>query len=170
MKIRALQADDVDRLLAFELANRSWFEQHVEARPPAFYSTAGVAQHIADCLDSRAAGSMHPCVLTSDDGAAILGRANLRRIDRAAGVGEVGYRIAHDQARQGLGSQALAHLMEVARKEYGLRILNAWISPQNLGSRRILEKCGFTRDALAAPIVVQVNGENHSSHLYQCHL
>ncbi|MRX07208.1 GNAT family N-acetyltransferase [Pseudoduganella sp. FT25W] len=170
MKIRTLQADDVDRLLAFETANRTWFEQHVEARDPAFYSAAGVAAHIADYLDSYKAGAMHPCVLTSDDDAAIVGRANLRRIDHATGTGEVGYRIAHDQARQGLGSQALAHLMALARTQYKLRILNAWISPQNLGSRRILEKAGFIRDVLAAPTVAQVAGKPHTSHLYQCHL
>lgn len=173
MKIRTLQADDVERLLAFELDNRSWFEQHVEARAPTFYSEAGVAAHITDYLSNYAAGSMHPCVLTSDDGAAIIGRANLRHIehiDRTKGVGEVGYRIARSHARQGLGSLALEHLMEVARTQYGLRILNAWISPHNLGSRRILEKFGFHRDALAAPQVVQVNGVDHASHLYQCHL
>lgn len=170
MQIRTLQADDVERLLAFELDNRSWFEQHVEARAPAFYSEAGVSAHITDYLSNHTAGSMHPCVLTSDDGAAIIGRANLRHIERVAGVGEVGYRIARSHARQGLGSLALEHLMAVARTRYGLRILNAWISPQNLGSRRILEKFGFHRDALAAPQVVQVNGVDHASHLYQCHL
>ncbi|NVM75309.1 ribosomal-protein-alanine N-acetyltransferase [Duganella sp. SG902] len=170
MKIRTLQVDDVERLLAFELANRAWFEQHVEARSPAFYSRAGVGAHIADYLDSHNAGAMHPCVLTSDDGAVIVGRANLRHIDRAAGTGEVGYRIAHSEARKGLGSLALEHLVELARAQYGLRVLSAWISPRNLGSRRILEKYGFTRDALAAPHVVQVNGEEHASHLYQCHL
>lgn len=167
MKIRTLQADDVERLLHFESANRAWFEQHVEARDPAFYSAAGVADHIADYLAAHAAGDMHPCVLTSDDGSAIVGRANLRHIDRDSGSGEVGYRISHDQARQGLGSMALAHLLELARAQYGLRRLDAWISPQNLGSRRVLEKSGFTRDALAAPKTALVNGEQHSSQLYQ---
>ncbi|MBV7537020.1 GNAT family N-acetyltransferase [Duganella sp. sic0402] len=170
MNLRTLQAADVTRLLAFELDNRSWFEQHVEARATAFYTPAGVASHIADYLAEHAAGTLHPCVLTSDDGSAIIGRANLRKIDRSNGVGEVGYRIGHAQARQGLGSRALDHLMGLARQQYQLRILNAWISPQNLGSRRILEKAGFSRDALAAPHVVQVNGVQHASHLYQCHL
>ena len=68
MKVRTLQADDGERLLTFELANRAWFEQHVEARSPAFYSRAGVGAHIAEYLDSFNAGAMHPCVLTSDDG------------------------------------------------------------------------------------------------------
>lgn len=170
MIIRTLQADDGERLLAFETANRAWFEQHVEARDPAFYSAAGVDAHIADYLDSYAAGVMHPCVLTSDDGAAIIGRANLRRIDRVAGSGEVGYRIAHDEARKGLASQALAHLQELARTRYGLRILNAWISDQNAGSKRVMDKCGFTRDPLVPPQVVQVHGVPHISHLFQCRL
>lgn len=170
MMIRTLQADDGERLLAFETANRAWFEQHVEARDPSFYSPAEVAAHIADYLDSYTAGTMHPCVLTGDDGTAIIGRANLRRIDRVAGSGEVGYRIAHDEARKGLASQALAHLQQLARTRYGLRILNAWISDQNAGSKRVMDKCGFTRDALAPPQLVQVHGVDHVSHLFQCRL
>ncbi|MYM24098.1 GNAT family N-acetyltransferase [Duganella sp. FT135W] len=170
MLIRTLQADDVERLLAFETENRAWFEQHVEARNPAFYSEAGAAAHIADYLDSYAAGVMHPCVLTSDDGARIIGRANLRRIDRVAGSGEVGYRIAHSEARKGLASSSLAHLQQLARTQYGLRLLNAWISDQNAGSKRVMDKCGFTRDALAPPQVVQMHGVAHISHLYQCRL
>lgn len=170
MKIRLLQTDDAERLLAFEAANRHWFEQHVEARDPALYSPAGIAGHIADYLGQHAAGTLHPCVLTSDDGSAIIGRANLRRIDRVARSGEVGYRIAQSHSRQGLASHALTHLQDVARTQYGLRILNAWITDQNLGSKRVMDKCGFTRDALAAPEVVQVNGSSRTSHLYQCHL
>lgn len=170
MIIRTLQADDAERLLAFETANRAWFEQHVEARDPAFYSPAGVAAHIADYLDSYVAGAMHPCVLTSDDGTRIIGRANLRRIDRTAGSGEVGYRIAHDEARKGLASMALVHLQELARTRYGLHLLNAWISDHNAGSKRVMDKCGFTRDALVPPQVVQVHGVAHVSHLYQCRL
>ncbi|GGY78695.1 hypothetical protein ACFFTM_11055 [Pseudoduganella plicata] len=30
--IRTLQADDAAALLAFEIANRAWFEQHIEPR------------------------------------------------------------------------------------------------------------------------------------------
>jgi ribosomal-protein-alanine N-acetyltransferase len=169
MNIRTLQADDDARLLAFELENRDWFEQHVEARAAAFYTPEGVAAHIADYLRDYAAGIMHPCVLVEDDGA-IIGRANLRRIDAAAGTGEVGYRIARSQARKGLASGALEHLKELARRRYGLRMLNAWIAEENLGSRRVMEKCHFTRAMLTPPIAVAVNDDSHDSYLYQCHL
>jgi ribosomal-protein-alanine N-acetyltransferase len=169
MNIRTLQAGDAERLLAFEVENRDWFEQHVEARGAAFYTDDGVAAHIAAYLRDHAAGLMHPCVLVADDGA-IIGRANLRRIDTLAGTGEVGYRIARSQARKGLASGALEHLKELARTRYGLRMLNAWIAADNLGSARVMEKCGFTRAALTPPEAVTVNGHAHNSYLYQCHL
>jgi ribosomal-protein-alanine N-acetyltransferase len=169
MNIRTLQADDGERLLAFEVENRAWFEQHVEARGPRFYTADGVAAHIADYLRDYAAGVMHPCVLVDDDGA-IIGRANLRRIDKAAGSGEVGYRIGRSHARKGLASGALEHLQQVARERYGLRMLNAWIAEDNLGSRRVMEKCQFTRATLTPPAVVTVNGVRSNSYLYQCHL
>jgi ribosomal-protein-alanine N-acetyltransferase len=169
MNIRTLQADDAERLLAFELENRQWFERHVEARAVGFYTPGGVAAHIADYLRDYTAGVMHPCVLAADDGA-IIGRANLRRIDAVAGSAEVGYRIAHSQARKGLASGALEHLKELARTRYGLRMLNAWIAAENLGSARVMEKCHFTRATLTPPVAVIVNGGAHNSYLYQCHL
>lgn len=73
-------------MLAFELDNRDWFEQHVAARAPAFYTPAGVATHIQEYLDAHDHGVLLPCVLLDDDGA-IVGRANLRHIDRVAGTG-----------------------------------------------------------------------------------
>jgi len=146
MHIRNLQAGDADALLAFETANRHWFEQHVEARAPEFYTQPGVALHIAAYLDDYKHGRMHPCVLL-DDAGAIIGRANLRQIDSAAGCAEVGYRIAADQVGRGLAGAALRHLQQLAAGTYGLRRLQAWVAPQNVASARVLEKNGFTRVA-----------------------
>jgi ribosomal-protein-alanine N-acetyltransferase len=169
MNIRMLQADDAERLLLFELENRAWFEHYVEARDAVFYTPQGMAAHVADYLETQRKNGMHPCVLVDDDGA-IIGRANLRHINRYAGTGEVGYRIAHSQARKGLASAALLHLQEVARTQYRLRKLRAWISEHNAGSQRVMDKCDFVRDPLAAPHVAKVNGADHVTHLYHCHL
>ena len=61
-------------------------------------------------------------------------------------------------------------MKQLARERYGLRMLNAWIAEENLGSRRVMEKCRFTRASLTPPIEVVVHGATHKSHLYQCHL
>ncbi len=169
MHIRTLQAADADALLTFELANRQWFEQHVEARAPAFYTQPGVALHIAVYLDDFKHGRLHPCVLL-DDAGAIIGRANLRGIDQAGGVAEVGYRIGHDQVGRGLASAALRHLMQLAVNEYGLKKLQAWVSPENLASARVIEKCGFHRvDGMPSQGVI-VGQKLRQSFLYECEL
>ncbi|MEG1054910.1 MAG: GNAT family N-acetyltransferase, partial [Janthinobacterium sp.] len=84
--------DDAAPLLAFEQANRAWFERHIDGRPDAFYSIDGIHAHVAQFLDEHAQGRMHPCVIVDEHGQ-LIGRANLKDIDREQGVAEVGYRI-----------------------------------------------------------------------------
>lgn len=142
LAIRTLQPGDAPALLDFELRNRAWFERHVEARAPHFYTPEGVAQHIADYLDGYARGCWHPCV-GIDGAGAIVGRANLKDIDQRTRSAEVGYRIGQDQAGRGHATQLLAHLVTLAQTQWALARLTAEVSVQNAGSARVLEKCGF---------------------------
>lgn len=144
--IRTLETDDAARLLRFELDNRAWFERHIEPRGDAFYSAAGVHAHIAEFLAAFAVGTRHPCVIVDGDGA-VIGRANLKEIDCQAGGAEVGYRIAASHAGNGLATAAVLHLVALAREEWRLERLYAYVLPANLASARVLEKCAFARAA-----------------------
>jgi RimJ/RimL family protein N-acetyltransferase len=53
---------------------------------------------------------------------------------------EIGYRIAQEYWGKGIATRALALFLEVERR----RPLYGWVLAQNLGSQRVLEKCGFT--------------------------
>ena len=79
--IRTLRQDDAAPLLAFEQANRAWFERHIDGRPDDFYSLDGIAAHIAQFLAEHAQGRMHPCVIVGEHGE-LIGRANLKDIDQ----------------------------------------------------------------------------------------
>lgn len=140
--IRTLQADDAAALLAFEVANRAWFEQHIEPRDAAFYSPQGVAAHIAAYLTGHAEGTWHPFVL-EDAAGRVVGRANLKDIDRAAGTAEIGYRIAQDACGQGLATLAVRHLVREAVSRWQLTQLVANVYADNVGSRKVLARCGF---------------------------
>ena len=124
INIRTLQADDVEALLAFELENRDWFERHIDSRGSAFYSVQGIRAHIAAYLAGFAAGTWHPFVIEDQQGR-IIGRANLKDIDRAGFRAEVGYRIAEQACGQGLATRALEHLIRVAQTQWKLRELVA---------------------------------------------
>ncbi|WP_374582238.1 GNAT family N-acetyltransferase [Pseudoduganella sp.] len=157
MQIRTIRLHDAPALLAFELANRAWFESHIDARPPDFYSLAGVAAHIEDVLARHVAGSMHPCLLVEDDGS-IVGRCNLKDIDPATRRAEVGYRIAAFACGRGLAGAAVRHLMELAYGQWQLAGLDAHVTIANAASARVLERAGFSF-AGPSPVQARVAGQ-----------
>ena len=142
--IRTLQADDAQKLLDFELSNRSWFEQHIAPREPSFYTLAGVSEHIETYLAGHTRGTWHPFLLL-DDNQTIAGRANLKDIDQRSGCAEVGYRIALNATGKGLATLAIGHLIQSAQNQWGLSKLKAQVSADNPASARVLEKRGFVK-------------------------
>ena len=143
LRIRELTDADAEALLAFEIENREWFESHIEAREPGFYSPQGVSDHIQDYLSRFSTGTWHPFVI-EDASTRIVGRANLKNIHTPPNAAEVGYRIARDAGGQGLATRALNHLIEQARERWELTQLIAYVYQENVGSAKVLDRCGFT--------------------------
>ncbi|MBV7528112.1 MULTISPECIES: GNAT family N-acetyltransferase [Pseudomonas] len=146
--VRELKMTDAQALLAFEIQNREWFESHIDARAPAFYSLQGVADHIESYLSDFAIGAWHPFVI-EDSSRRIVGRANLKSIDSSTGSAEVGYRIDQRVCGQGLATRALRHLIQEARIRWGLAQLVAYAFRENAGSRKVLDRCGFKLEQLS---------------------
>lgn len=166
--IRTLRPDDAAPLLAFEQANRAWFERHIDGRPDDFYSIDGVHAHVAQFLDEHAQGRMHPCVILDEHGQ-LIGRANLKDIDRQQGVAEVGYRIGEQQAGKGLATAALQYLIALAQDEWRLQRLCACAIDGNAASIRVLERCGFVQ-GVAVPDIAIVAGNVVNGHAYALEL
>ena len=162
--IRTLRPDDAAPLLAFEQANRAWFERHIDRRPDDFYSIDGVQAHVAQFLDEHAQGCMHPCVIVDEQGQ-LIGRANLKDIDGQTQTAEVGYRIGQQQAGKGLATAALRHLIDLAQDEWQLASLCAYAIDGNAASIRVLERCGFVQ-GLAVPDIALVAGKAVDGHAY----
>jgi RimJ/RimL family protein N-acetyltransferase len=53
---------------------------------------------------------------------------------------EIGYRIAQEHWGKGIATRALALFLDVERR----RPLYGWVLSENIGSQRVLAKCGFT--------------------------
>ncbi|MHC8305951.1 GNAT family N-acetyltransferase [Pseudomonas sp. PB3P13] len=141
-KIRELTSADTEALLAFEIRNREWFESHIDARDPAFYSLSGVAAHIEGYLNDFEIGGWHPFVI-EDANQNIVGRANLKSIDSTLSSAEVGYRIDQQLCGKGLATLALRRLIQEAQERWKLKQLIAYVYQDNASSRKVLERCGF---------------------------
>lgn len=143
--VRKLETTDIEALLRFETNNREWFESHIDARDPSFYSLQGVRDHVESYLADFAVGAWHPFVIEASSGV-IVGRANLKSINSPQGCAEVGYRIDQRYCAKGLATLAVKHLIQEAQTRWRLTQLIAQVYQNNIGSRKVLSRCGFQID------------------------
>jgi RimJ/RimL family protein N-acetyltransferase len=133
--LQPLGPDHAPEVLAFELANRSYFAAFVTDRGDAFFDEFG--ERFDELLASRRDAYY---VLVDDDGA-VLGRFNLYEIED--GTAWVGYRLAERVAGRGVATEGVRELCRLAASEFGVRTLRARTTHENVASQRVLAKAGF---------------------------
>ncbi|WP_285661927.1 GNAT family N-acetyltransferase [Actinorhabdospora filicis] len=84
---------------------------------------------------------------------------------RGRHTGEVGYVLAHDQWGKGLATEAAALLIDFAFDDLGLHRVIGHTDPANIGSRRVLEKCGLSFEGVHRSDTLQ-RGEWRDSAAY----
>src|SRR3954447_10018803 len=82
--------------------------------------------------------------LIVDDDGRIAGECGVKGPPTAAGEVEIGYGLAGPSRGRGLGTRAVAALVEELRARPGVRRIDAHVVADNLPSRRVLERAGFT--------------------------
>ncbi|HEU5477313.1 MAG TPA: GNAT family N-acetyltransferase [Gaiellaceae bacterium] len=133
-----LRPDHEAEVLAFELANRTYFAAFVSDRGDAFFDEFG--EQFDELLAERESRRDAYYVLVDDDGS-VLGRFNLYGIED--GTADVGYRVAERVAGRGVATAGVRELCRVAAAEHGVRRLRARTTHENVASQRVLAKAGF---------------------------
>jgi ribosomal-protein-alanine N-acetyltransferase len=145
-ELQLVRADHGRAILAFELENRGYFSESISDRGDDYFNQ--FEQRHNELLAEQEAGIGASYVLVDQDGS-VLGRFNLYRLQE--GGAEVGYRVAQRAAGRGVASAALRDLCKLATSRYGLRMLKAATSDQNVASQRVLMKAGFVPAGPADP-------------------
>lgn len=84
-----------------------------------------------------------PTWLIVDDDGRVAGECGAKSLPDADGAVEIGYGLAGPSRGRGLGTGAVRALVEELHTTYGARVLRAEVAPDNVPSRRVLEKLGF---------------------------
>jgi ribosomal-protein-alanine N-acetyltransferase len=77
----------------------------------------------------------------------MVGYAGIWRIDKPHFRGEIGYTIHPDYWNKGIMSEAVSGMIDYGFNVLKLHSLEANVNPDNIASMRLLEKCGFVREA-----------------------
>jgi ribosomal-protein-alanine N-acetyltransferase len=145
-ELQRLHAGHGPAVLAFELANRTYFAASVSDRGDDYFDQ--FTDRYNALLAEQEAGICAFHVLVAEDGS-VLGRFNLVDIkDRAA---QLGYRVAQQVAGRGVATATVQELCRLAAGWHGLRTLRAATAHQNVASQRVLIKAGFVPVGPAEP-------------------
>jgi RimJ/RimL family protein N-acetyltransferase len=78
----------------------------------------------------------------------VVGGAGFHGTPDDSGTVEIGYGIAEEMRGRGIATSAVELLVDLGSSHGALRIV-ASTDPDNVGSQRVLENCGFSRDGNA---------------------
>lgn len=78
----------------------------------------------------------------------LIGTIGFNEIRAGGYVGEVGYALARPSWRQGLMTEALSAVLDFGFQHMGLRRIEATCRIDNVGSYRVMEKCGMQLDGI----------------------
>ena len=145
-ELQRLDPGHAPAVLAFELANRSYFAAFISDRGDEFFDQ--FTRHHSARLAEQEAGAGAYYVLVAEDGS-VLGRFNL--ILAGDGTAELGYRVAQHVAGRGLATATVRELCRMAAARHGLRTLRAATSRENTASQKVLTKAGFVPVGPADP-------------------
>lgn len=139
-RLELLTTDHARPLERFERANRTFFAARVGDRGDEYF------ERFDDLLASRALenreGTSLYFVIVDAEGE-VLGRVNISDVDRPD-LTELGFRVAEDAQGRGLATTGVLKALEVAAAR-GATTVKARVSMANVGSRRVLERCGFAQ-------------------------
>ena len=145
-QLQRLHPGHAPAVLAFELANRSYFADFISDRGDEFFDQ--FAEEHSALLAEQQAGAGAYYVLVAEDGS-VLGRFNLYDVED--GTAELGYRVAQHAAGRGLATATVRELCQLAAARLGLHTLRAATSRENTASQKVLTKAGFVPAGPADP-------------------
>ena len=145
-ELKRLHAGHAPAVLAFELANRTYFAASVSDRGNDFFDQ--FTDRYNASLAEQEAGICAFYVVVAEDGS-VLGRFNLYDVEDD--TARLGYRVAERFAGRGVATSAVRELCRMATAVHGLLTLRAATSHDNAASRKVLAKAGFVSAGPATP-------------------
>ena len=139
LRLRPTRLADAETLFAFLGDPQAMRFTHVQP------SLRACRRHIAAYEHQRARIGCAPWTIFEKAGGAIVGWGGLYEdpFDRGWGI-EIGYFFVPSAWGRGYATELAMFCVEVARQDLRIDVLTAFAHPDNAGSRRVLEKAGFS--------------------------
>lgn len=128
---------------SFEKENQEYFERNLPPRPENYFDSEGFKEITREMLTEQTNLDVYMHLIRDAQGV-MVGRINLSVLENDQKIAELGYRIGENYTNLGYASEAVRLVLDKAFNNYGLNRIIAGTATDNLASKRVLLKNGFT--------------------------
>lgn len=164
--VRLLQPEDAEALLHMRIQSRDANQRYEPQYPEEFFTKASQL----DLLYRRQQEAAEDCgylfgiFLQEKD--ELIGTISISHIVRGVGqFAELGYSLSSEHQGHGYMTAAVRLVLTYSFRSLGLHRIQAGIIPDNISSKRVVEKCGFQPEGIARKLV-KINGNWEDHQIY----
>ena len=143
ISLELLSEENSIDVYSFEKENREYFERNLPPRPANYFDLEAFYKIIAQLLTEQTNRDVYMHLIRDSQGV-MVGRINLSVLGSDRKTAELGYRIGENVTNLGYASEAVKLVLDKAFHTYGLNRIIAGTATDNLASKRVLLKNGFT--------------------------
>ena len=143
IRLELLSEENSIDVYSFEKENREYFERNLPPRPGNYFDPEGFKEITRELLTEQTNRDVYMHLIRDSQGA-MVGRINLSVLENDQKTAELGYRIGENYTNLGYASEAVRLVLDKAFHTYGLNKIVAGTATDNLASKRVLLKNGFT--------------------------
>ncbi len=163
--IREYKVTDADELMDLNFTNREIFEAvSPVSRDAAFYTRENFIKIIENSKKAREDGTRYDFAIFLHNSDKLIGSIGLYKFQPAEKC-ILGYSLDQNHHGKGYATEAVRLIVDYAFKVIGFHRIEAGVMPRNIGSARVLEKAGFTREGLARENL-KINGVWEDHYMY----
>ena len=143
ISLELLSEENSIDVYSFEKENQEYFERNLPPRPANYFDSEGFKKITAELLAEQDNHNAYMHIIRDSQGV-MVGRINLSVLENDQKTAELGYRIGENVTNLGYASEAVKLVLDKAFTTYGLNRIIAGTATDNLASKRVILKNGFT--------------------------
>lgn len=164
--LRILTEEDATVFTKLLSANKKYWSIFEPRQEASFYTIVTQKEKIRESLFQMRDRREYNFGIFDSFTSKLIGHISLYSIKRLPfSSGFIGYSIDEKQTGRGIGTEAVRLATEFAFERVGLHRVEAYVSPRNKGSIKVLERSGYTCEGLMRQLLY-INGVWEDHYMY----
>jgi [ribosomal protein S5]-alanine N-acetyltransferase len=161
--LRTLTVDDAEEMVQLLLRNRDYWAIYEPRHRDSYFTVAVQREKIREAIYQARENREYSFGVFEHESNRLIGHISMYGIKRLPFLSAlIGYSIDEAYIGRGIATEAVRLLIAFGFEQLRLHRLEAYVSPRNLGSIRVLQKAGFQNEGLLREFL-HINGiwEDH---------